>query len=259
MTGTNRKANIRRRRKPKKLAAIKRIRLTDEQWTEISRHVALESEAQWMIEEVINFYRKKQADIDAQKAPANLRKELDHLRDDLKSFIARLAKLFFYDADFYSAAILQPSPARGRRPRTGPALREVNEQRTISALHQLQSLSDWLVLARESVPRGRSTRQSLPAYIAAERLDEILAKFKKKHLTRSTKLDDTYRYVRTVLRIADPDIRNGTIVGAMRRQIKGGKIRGKIALDKPAAIPPQKSRDKRPTSRKTTNRCFEAK
>lgn len=260
MTATNRKPNIRRRRKPKKLAVIKRIRLTDEQWNEIARHSGLPSEALLEVSRVINYYRDAQTLADARRRPSDLRAEIDRLRENAESLKVSLAGIF-YDVDLFSAVILSRRPATGWPPRTGPMAEGIVQQRIVSTLYELQRLSDWLVLARERIPRGKpgAKRQSSPAYVAAERLDWILAKFTGKNLVRSRKRGDTTGYVRAVLSVADPHIGNGTIAEAIKRQIKWRIFRGKIAPDKPVAISPRKFRDKPPSSRKTTNRGFRAK
>ena len=257
MTGARRKLNTSGRRKRTKFVAPQPVLLTDEQWAEIARYSGLPSEARSEIVQVIDHYRSQQAHSEARKMPAELRAELDRLRKNAEALVVNLAE-GFHDPDFYSALIFSRRPSIGWTPRTGPVADEVALQRIMSAVRELQRLSDWLVLARARVPRGKqgAKRRSGPAYIAAEILDQILAKHTGKNLTRSKKRDETAEYVKTVLRIADPDIGNGTIAEAIKKQIKWRVFRGKMASDLPVAISPPNLLVKRSTARKTTKRNF---
>jgi hypothetical protein len=246
MTGADREPSTTPRRKRAKFAAAQPVRLSDEQWAEIVRYSGLPSEARLAIEQIIDHYRNMQAHIDARKMPADLRAEIESLRKNAEALADNLAG-GFRDADFYSAIIFSRRPQTGWPPRTGPVADEVALQRIMGAVSELQRLSDWLVLARSRVPRGKqgAKRRSNPAYIAAEILDQILARHTGKNLTRSRKRDDAVKYVKTVLRIADPDIGNGTIVEAIKKQIKWRAFRGKITSGSLVTIPPPNSRDKR--------------
>ena len=175
----------------------------------------------------------------ARARPSQLRTELKHLRQEALALADQLAACF-RDPDICDAFISSRRPPTGWPPRTGPVVDAVALQRLVSTLEDLRRLSDWIALAQERVPptkRG-AQHQSQPAYVAAEFLNEILEQFTDRKVTRSTKRDDTAKYVKTVLRIADPNIGEGTMVEAIKKQIKWRKYRGEIAPNLPNLISP---------------------
>lgn len=140
---------------------------------------------------------------------------------------------------------------------------EVAHQRLNGALYELERLVCWLELARDRVRGGKrgAKRQAVPAYFLVNHLNEILERFTRKTITRSTKRLETMEYVKTVCRIADLAIGDGTIIEAMKKEIKYYKPFGGILPDPPAVISPpivvipaQNRRDNRPRGRKFTKR-----
>ena len=213
---------------------------------EIVRHSGLPEKARPSIGPIINHYREMQGRMKARARPAQLRTELNNLRQEALALADHLAACF-RDPDMYVAFIFSRRPPSGWPPRTGPVVDAVALQLLVSTLEDLRRLSDWIGLAQERVPhtnRG-AQHQSQPAYVAAEFLNEILEQFAGRKVTRSTKRDDTAKYVKTVLRIADPNIGEGTMVEAIKKQIKWRKHRGEIAPSLPNLISPPVSRDNR--------------
>jgi hypothetical protein len=217
MTGASRKP-ITSGKKRAAFVAPQPIQLTDRQWAQIAQYSGLPDEARREIEKVVNHYRISQARRDAQTTPAELRTELGRLRKVSDALQAGLAE-GFRSPDFYTAMVYPRRPPSGWTPGTGPVVDEVALQRVYSTWSALQRLSDWLVLAQARVPNRKkgATRQSEPAYIAAEFLDGLLEKYTGRNLTRSKKRDETSEYVRAVLRIADPNLGHGTIAEAIKK------------------------------------------
>ena len=246
----------------------RRTRLTEEQWAEIVRYSGLPTEAKPRIVDAIDTYRFHQARIDASKKPAEIREALRQLREDAVALHGRLEDCF-RDLDTLDSLIASYAPPNPNAPKppgigpvkpvewppkTGPVDQNVTLQRIRAVLHGLVWLSDWLVLAQERVPRGKpgAKRQSGPAYAAVELLSWALTQFTGKMLKRSKKRDDTSRYVRTVLLIADPDIGDGTITEAIRRETEHRLARGEIKRELAGVSSPRKPRDKRQSARKST-------
>jgi hypothetical protein len=255
MTEADRDGSTFRRKNPKALNRRKPPRLTTEQWTEIVRYSGLPDTARSRVLRVVIHYRQVQARMAARIPPSELRVELDDLQKDARAVAVRLAKCF-HNPDMYAAFVFSRRPPTGWPPRTGPVADEVVMQRLVGTVHELHRLSDWLVLARDRVPSSKrgAQHQSQPAYVAAELLDRILTDFTGRNVSRSTKRDDTSRYVKAVLRIADPDIGDGTIMEAIKKQIKWRLWRGEMASSLPEVIPPPLTRDNRRTIRKVKKR-----
>jgi hypothetical protein len=230
--------------------------LSDEDWTKVSRYSGLPPDARPRIGMAIAAYRQSQAVIDARKTSAQIRDQLEGLRDDADALMKHLEAAIHNNADLYVALTFPRRPPKGWPPNTGAVPREVAEQRLRSALFELDRLVCWLGLARDRVPRGKpgAKRQAVPAYFLVNHLNEILERFTGKTITRSTKTTDTVDYVKTVCRIADPKIGDGTIIEAIKKEIKNYKPFGGISPDPAGVIPPPNLRDKRPSGRKSTKR-----
>jgi hypothetical protein len=226
--------------------------LSNEQWTEIVHQSALPPEARPSIEVAIATYRSWRSIIDARKTPAETREELDGLRRDAEALVKRLVATMAY-ADAHFAFVWPLRPPQGWPPKTGPVSDEVAHQRLRSAIHELQRLATWLGLARDRVqPRKRGPkRRATPAYILVSHLNQILENFTGKTITRSAKRPGAVEFVKTVCRIADPDIGDGTIIEAMKKEIKHYRPYGEISPDAAGEIPPPIRGDKRPFTRKT--------
>ena len=148
-------------------------------------------------------------------------------------------------------------PSKGWPQNTGRVHQDVAQQRLVSAIYELERLVRWLGLARDRVQRGKRgpKRRAAPAYILVHSLNLILERFTGETITRSTKSPDTLEYVKAVCRIADPDIGDGTIIEAVKKEIKYYQPPfGEISLHPTGAIPPRSQRDKRPSVRKTVKR-----
>jgi hypothetical protein len=214
-------------------AEAKRSILSDEQWVEIVTHSNLPDKARESVEKVIAGYRHIQMRIDSRKPPADLRDELELLRRDTEALLTRLATCLA-DPDAFFALAFRQSSRTGSPPGAGPVSQGVAWDRLSSALHQLRRLADWLAAARDQVRPGKpgtNARQSEPAYVLAEGLNGILEQWTGKTLTRSSKRQDTTRFVEAVCRVADPEIGSGTIAQAIKRQIKYRLARGKLESD----------------------------
>lgn len=235
--------------------------LTDEQWIEIVSHSKLPDEARPSVEGVIAHYRRMQARIGTRKTPSDLREELEALRKNTESLLTRFGT-FLTDPDaFFALAFRQSSPT-GWPQGAGPVSQAVAWDQLSSAGHQLRRLADWLAVARDCVRPGKpgtNARQSEPAYVLAELLNETLERWTGKTLTRSSKKPDTTKFVEAVCKIADPDIGSGTIEEAIKRQIKYDRARGKVERRSEGVTSPRNSSDKRFKARKTTKRNSRAK
>jgi hypothetical protein len=227
--------------------------LTDEQWAEVARHSRLPGEARASVGQAIVTYRHWQRIIDSRPAPREIRAELDRLRSDAEGLLRRLMAAMS-DPDAHVAFVRPLRPLKGWPPGTGPISDEVAHQRLRSATYELERLATWLALARDRIQRGKtgSKRQAIPAYFLINRLNQILEGFTGKTITRSPKRPDMAKYVKTVCRIADPDIGEGTITEAMKKEIKHYKPYGVIPSDLTGVSSPPIRRDNRPLARKVT-------
>ena len=236
--------------------------VTDEQWTEVVRHSGLPRDARPPIGMAIATYRSWQAIIDRRKTPSKIRVELESLRKDAEALRKHLI-VAMSDADMDFALTYPLPPPKGWPPNTGPVPQEVAQQRLNGALYELERLVWWLRLARDRVRGGKrgQKRLAVPAYFLVNRLNEILERFTGKTIIRSMKRPETVKYVKTVCRIADPKIGDGTVIEAIKKEIKYYRPFGGISPDPAGVIPPPipviptpNRRDNRPSARKVTKR-----
>jgi hypothetical protein len=224
--------------------------LTDQQWEKVAFHSGLLPEAR-----AIATYRRVQSIIDARKTPAETRLDLDRLRKDTEALLNRLAEVMAY-ADAFCAFTFPIRPPNGWPPNTGPVLTAVADQRLASAVYELRRLACWLGLARDRVQPGKrgAKRRATPAYFVVNHLNEILERFTGKKIVRSTKNPGTVEYVKLVCRIADPKIGDGTIIDAIKKEIKYYKPFGEISPNPTGVIPPPNLLHNRSKARKYAKR-----
>lgn len=236
--------------------------LADEQWKEVVQLSGLPPQARPEIGTAIATYRSWQAKIDNRKAPAEIRDEMKRLRTEAQALLKDLARAMSH-ADTHFALTCPFPPPQGWPPHTVPVPQEVAHQQLNFMLHELERLIQRLDLARLQVRSGKTGQKRLatPAYFLVNHLNQILERFTGKTITRSTKRPEIMEFVKIVCRIADPDIGDGTIAEAMKKEIKYYKPSGGISPDPAGIIPPPIvgspspiQRDNRPRVRKSTKR-----
>jgi hypothetical protein len=196
--------------------------LTNEQWSVISSSSGLPSEARAEVERAIDLYRLSAVG----QTPAALRKELSNLK--IKVLIVRkeLAEL---SATPQGAVAL----ALALRSETKKALDPAMARRTATnVITKLDLLAEWLARAERSVKKGQpgARQTSLRIKLFVVFLDDILFRFKRKRISRSSKRNSSVDYIRAACAAADISISDASIDEAMkqiiktRRKIDSGKI-----------------------------------
>ncbi len=212
--------------------------------------------------QAIVMYRSWQRIIDTRKSPTKTRDDLYRLYKNAQALMEGLIRAMGHP-DAHVALTVPIRPPKGWPRNTGPVDQDVAHQRLVCALHEIDRLTIWLGLARDRVQSRKrgAHRQSVPAYFLVNGLNQILEGFTGRKIERSAKRPDaaepdTVQCVKAVCRIADPDIGNGTIMEAMKKEIHYYKPYGEIILDRTTVIPPRKIRcDRRPSAAKSGKRA----
>jgi hypothetical protein len=173
------------------------FRLTDKQWNEIATPgefpASAAAEARPMLEAIIGVHRLRKQRRGTAMLPAKLRKKLGGIGAAAWDLQERLR------------SVEQSQPV-------DMVLSFTNEK------ENLRLLEGRLNLLVGDVKRGAKDRD---CYYLVRVLDGILREFTGKGISRSSKrTNGTREYVKTVCRIADSDITDGTIDRAMKECIK---------------------------------------
>ena len=213
-----------------------RFRLTDEQWGDVAKLSEIpegEHDARHHIETTIGIYRQFQASDLDRVTPAEIRKELEALAVLAQDLDSRLRKLV-EERDAYNAmtgaAVYSPldrltdfaEPHQSDHlPSTVQSMTGLDGQRGLSqVLDVVLRLPKWLLVAAHRVEADKRGPKAGNVYWLVGNLDGIREQFTGKKITRSYKDDHSKEYITYVCRIADPDIRDGTIENAMKHRIK---------------------------------------
>jgi hypothetical protein len=183
--------------------AFPRLRLTTEQWDEISKVSGIPNsteEARDSIEIALGLFRQFQATDSRRMPAAKLRHRFHALAEEAESFYNRLSDLMD-NRDGYTALVGDLSSVK-------PQLRV------------LGGLPKWFLIAANRVEDDKRGPKSENVYWLVGNLDGIRAQFTRKTITRSYKDSDSVKYIKCVCEIADPSIESGTIDRAMKYRIK---------------------------------------
>ena len=199
-----------------------RFPLTDEQWkmtAKLSGIAEGADDARRDIETTIGIFRAMQASDLDRVTPAEIRKQLEaqaKLAHDLNSGFSKLLD----EPDVYTALIGNLDEHRRSS--------DVLDARRLSEVLDVLSYLDWLLSdALRRVEGGKRGPKARNIYWLVGNLDGIREHFTGKKITRSYKDDASKKYITYVCRIADPDIRDGTIENAMKDRI-GDRIRRSV-------------------------------
>lgn len=192
-----------------------RFPLTDEQWKMTAKLSGIPegaADARHDIETRIGIFRETQASDLDRATPAEIRQQLEaqaKLAHDLNSGFSKLLD----EPDAYTA--LTGNLDERRRSS------DVLDARRLSEVLDVLSYLDWLLSdALRRVEGGKRGPKAKNIYSLVGNLDGIREHFTGKKITRSYKDDASKKYITYVCRIADPDIRDGTIENAMKDRIK---------------------------------------
>jgi hypothetical protein len=214
-----------------------RFPLTDEQWRETAKLSGIpegNDDARQEIETRIGIVRQFQAsDLDRVK-PAKIREELEALAVLAQDLDSRLGKLV-EERDAYNAmtgAASLYSPLDRLTDFAGPHQSEHlpssvqsmtgldGQRRLLQVLDAVLWLPKWLLVAAHRVKTDKRGPKAGNVYWLVGNLDGIREQFTGKKITRSYKDDASKKYITYVCKIADPNIRGGTIEKAMKDRIK---------------------------------------
>jgi hypothetical protein len=174
--------------------AFPRLRLTAEQWNEISKVSGIPNstkEARDSTEIALGLFRQFQATDSCRMRAAKLRQRFHALAEEARSFYKRLSDLVG-NRDAYTALVGDLSSAE-------PQLR------------MLGGLPKWFLIAASRVKDEKRGPKSGHVYWLVGNLDGIRTQFTGKKITRSYKDSDSVEYIKCVCEIADPSIESGTI------------------------------------------------
>jgi hypothetical protein len=189
--------------------------ISDAQWAEIARYSGLPPNARSLIGKAIALFHE--VDKAGHFTSAQTRKQLRELRKETLAVHSKLVELMANPRAHFALTV--PIAEPGTRPE--PRLQA--QQRLESQLENLQRLARWFGLAEDRVDgmKPGANRKAMNVHWLVGMLDTILKEHTGQKISRSVKRKNTTRdYVSTVLKIADPKIRRGTIGRAMQERIK---------------------------------------
>jgi hypothetical protein len=198
--------------------AFPRLRLTAEQWDEISKVSGIPNtidEARKSIEIAIGLFRQFQAK--SQLPAAKLRKEFRALAEMASNLDKRFSDLVDNNREAYTALVGDLS-AEAQRPMQ-------DKRRRLSQISNvLLGLPKWFSIAASRVKGDKRGPKSENVYSLVGHLDGIRAQFTGKKITRSYKDPNSVKYIKCVCKIADPNIESGTIDQAMKYRIQHSSV-----------------------------------
>jgi len=191
------------------------FRFTDDQWRQIERLSGLPSKAREDVETRVGLFRHCQAVTATRPSQAELRQELGDLHRDAVRLQKRLEELSPWAKQiFWSPDELMPDWEDPRLSKTKPP-------RLKAAISAVTQLVRWFQFA---TPQARRQPGPNPENVRdlVNELDEILARYTGRHITRSYK-STAADYVTAICKIADPTLGAGTIEAAMKGCISARK------------------------------------
>jgi hypothetical protein len=189
--------------------------LSDAQWSDIARYSDLPPEARPLIGNAIALFH--QVEKAGRFTSGRTRKQLRELREETLGVHTKLVEAMANPHAHFALTV--PIPEPGTRPE--PRLQA--QRRLEGHLDNLQRLARWFQLAEDRVDSMKpgANRKAMNVHWLVGMLDTILKEHTGRKISRSIKRHNTTReYVSTVLKIADPKIRRGTIGRAMQERIK---------------------------------------